>query len=134
MKLFKRMKDGGPESTCVGYWLVEAKSLLSVVVLNFQGKSREAFHNHAFHAVSWVLKGELHETMLDGTVRVHKPSLKPIITPRSDFHKVDSVTDDTWAITFRGPWVKNWNEFIPETNEFVTLAPGRVEVERSPSD
>jgi hypothetical protein len=121
MKLFKRMKDGGPESTVTGYWLIEAKSLVSALVLKFDGKSREAFHNHAFNCISWVLRGKLTETMLDGTVREYKPSLVPFITRRSDFHKVDS-DNKTYVLTFRGPWAKTWNEF---TNELITLTSGR---------
>lgn len=41
MKLFKKMKDGGKESTVTGYWLIECKSLFSIVLLKFEGDSRE---------------------------------------------------------------------------------------------
>lgn len=121
MKLFKKMKDGGPESTVIGYWLIEAKSLLSIAILQFDGKSREAFHNHAFNCISWVLKGKLTETMLDGRVREYSPSIFPFITRRTDFHKVDS-DGRTFVLTFRGPWAKTWNEF---TDKFITLMSGR---------
>jgi hypothetical protein len=124
MKLFKKMKDGGKESTVTGYWLIEAKSLFSICLLKFEGRSREAFHTHAFNAVSWVLKGQLEENFLDGSVRVHKPSLKPIFTPRNDFHKVNS-DGTTLALTFRGPWVDRWKEWLPKENRFVTLTHGR---------
>lgn len=121
MKLLTSMKDGGPESTVTGYWLIEAKSLVSILVLKFDGKSREAFHNHAFNCVSWVLRGKLIETMLDGRVREYKPSFIPFITTRKDFHKVDS-DGTTFVLTFRGPWTKTWNEF---TDKFITLGSGR---------
>lgn len=121
MKLFKKMKDGGPESTVTGYWLIEAKSLFSIALLRFDGKSREAFHNHAFNCFSWVLKGKLTETMLDGRVRKYSPSWKPFVTTRQDFHKVDS-DGQTFVLTFRGPWAKTWNEF---TDKFTTLTSGR---------
>ena len=129
MKLFKKMKDGGSESTVVGYWLIEAKRLFSICLLNFQGKSREAFHNHAFDAVSWVIKGELVETHFnDGRKITYKPSFKPIWTPKECFHKVDSVSDNAWVLTFRGPWVKTWNEYRPNTDEYVTLTEHRREI------
>lgn len=121
MKLFKKMKDGGPESTVTGYWLIEAKSLFSIALLRFDGKSREAFHNHAFNCISWVLSGNLTETMLDGRVQKYSPSWKPFITTREDFHKVDSDAQ-TFVLTFRGPWAKTWNEF---TDKFTTLTSGR---------
>ena len=124
MKLFKKMKDGGAESTVTGYWLIESKRLLSICLLKFEGKSREAFHNHAFNCFSWVIKGRLTETMLDGSVREYTSSIVPFVTRREDFHKVDS-DNTTWVLTFRGPWAKRWNEFLPKEDKFVTLTHGR---------
>ncbi len=129
MKLLSYGKDGGPDSCVWGVWLVEIKSLFSVAVLCFENGSREAFHNHAFNSISWVLKGELSEDFLDGKGRPHYPSFKPIITRRSTFHKVTSF-GRTWVITFRGPWKKEWKEFLPKTEEFVTLQSGRKIKER----
>ena len=130
MKLFKKMKDGGPESTVTGYWLIESKRLFSALVLKFDGKSREAFHNHAFNCISWVVKGKLTETMLDGSIKEYRPSFRPFITTRKDFHKVDS-DGKTFVLTFRGPWAKAWNEFT--NNEHITLESGRKIVGRKAS-
>lgn len=128
MKFFKKMKDGGSESTVTGYWLVEIKSLFSIVLLRFDGRSREAFHNHAFNSVAWVVKGEITENMLDGHKKVHKASWRPFIVTRDDFHKVNS-DGTSWVFNLRGPWSKTWKEMRPlEGNRFVTLAHGRVEV------
>jgi hypothetical protein len=131
VKLFKHMKDGGPESKVDGWFLIEAKSLFSVVLLHFSHGSREAYHNHAFNATSWLLKGKLNEYSLtsDRDLRLaetayYTPSFTPIKTPRSKFHKVFSV-GDTWAISFRGPWKDQWNEFLPKQQEFKTLTHGR---------
>lgn len=125
MKLFKKMKDGGKDSTVVGYWLIEAKSLLSIVLLNFQGKSREAFHTHAFNCWNILLKGELTETLIDGRIRTYKPSLKPFYISKDDFHKVDSK-DNSWLISFRGKWSPTWKEYLPETKEVLILMNNRV--------
>jgi hypothetical protein len=127
VKFFHFGKDGGDESTVWGFWLIEAKRLFSIAVLKFVGESREAFHNHAFDSISWVLKGQLVENMLDGTVNVYRPSLLPIITRRNTFHKVDS-TGTTWVFTLRGPWTKTWHEYLPQTDEQITLTNGRVRV------
>jgi hypothetical protein len=124
MFLFKS-KDGGQESTVTGYWLVELKGLFSALLLRFDGQSREAFHTHAFNAISWVLQGELNETFLDGTKRRHRPSFRPVLTPRNVFHKVDSVAPRTWVLSFRGPWVSRWWEFLPPLNKFAELTHGR---------
>jgi hypothetical protein len=124
MKIFKFMRDGGPESRVTGFFLVEAKKLFSVALMHFADGSRDAYHNHAFNALSWVFKGNLVENMVEGKVNVYKPSLKPIYTSREHFHKVMSQ-GNTWVLTFRGPWRDKWNEFIPAKNTFLTLTHGR---------
>jgi hypothetical protein len=132
MKFLHWCKDGGPESTVYCFTLIEIKSLFSIMLLNFRGKSREAFHSHAFNAISWLLKGELIEHRASKfcyelTDIVHYPSLWPIFTPRSRFHKVDAAPN-TWAISFRGPWVKNWVDMEESTGVVKTLTHGRREV------
>jgi hypothetical protein len=60
MRFFHHGKDGGPESPVEGYWLFEIKWLCSIVLLKFNDGGREAYHSHAFNALSWLLKGDLH--------------------------------------------------------------------------
>lgn len=129
MELFTVSKDGGPESTVTAYWLVEIKSLFSIVLLKFDGKSREAYHNHAFNSVSWLLKGKLFEEMFGGMYDffVHTPRLKPIITKKETFHKVDS-DGTSYVLSFRGPWKKDWLEYLPNERLYKHLTHGRVEV------
>ena len=127
MKIFKKSKDGGAESTVTGYFLIEWKKVFSIVLLKFEGQSREAYHTHAFNCISWVLRGKLIEQLRHGFINRYKPSLKPVITRRDTFHKVDSV-GTTWVISFRGPWSKTWQEYLPKENKEVTLASGRVEI------
>lgn len=125
MKFLKYAKDGGPESKSFGFFIVEIKSLFSIVLLHFTDGSRDAYHNHAFNAVSWILRGKLEEHMIDKiTINTYCASFKPIVTLRSTFHKVVSI-GDTWAITFRGPWNKYWNEHIPIENKNIVLTHGR---------
>lgn len=124
MKFFYHGKDGGEDSVVEGFWLCEIKSLFSIALLKFNNGSREAFHNHAFNSVSWLLKGELSEDFMDGKGRPHFPSFKPIITKRTDFHKVTSH-GTTWVLTFRGPWSKTWKEYLPKEDKYVTLEDGR---------
>jgi mevalonate pyrophosphate decarboxylase len=117
------MKDGGPKSTVTGYWLIEWKSLFSIAILKFEGKSREAFHTHAFNCVSIILKGDLTEHFICGNVRSLKKYV-PFITKRTDFHKVNS-DGTTFLLTFRGPWAKEWKEYIPDEDKYQTLKSGR---------
>ena len=127
MAFLKHMKDGGAESKVEGFYFVEIKSLFSIVLLHFSDGSREAYHNHAFNAISWLLRGQLMECPLKGEMNLYLPSPLPIYTPRTMFHKVVSI-GDTWVLSFRGPWSNTWKEFIPATKSFKTLTHGRKEV------
>lgn len=129
MKFFTKRKDGGDESTVTGYWLIEWKGLFSICLLKFEGKSREAFHTHAFNCFSWVVKGKLFEEFLNGEKREHPASFMPFITRRTDFHKVSS-NGTSWVLSFRGPWKKYWKEFRPFVSTIVTLKDGRQVVDQ----
>lgn len=132
MKLFAKRKDGGPLSRVTGYWLLEAKSLLSIVLLRFDDGSREAYHSHAFNSWNWVLRGQVEEHHLatrnpdHAEVNTYRPSIRPVKTTRDTFHKVVS-RGRTWVLSIRGPWTDRWQEWIPGRG-FVTLTRGRREL------
>jgi hypothetical protein len=133
VKIFRKAKDGGPKSTVTGYWLCEIKRLFSIVLLKFDDGSRDAYHNHAFHSLNWVLRGHVLEQRIDPetgeeiSFRGFKPSIWPILTTRSNMHRV--VSDGTtWVFSIRGPWVRLWREWSPRTRKFTTLTHGRREV------
>ena len=125
MKFLSKGSDGGPDSGVTGYWLVEIKPLFSVVLLRFAYGSREAYHSHAFNALTWWLRGAAIERNLDGTGRLWTPSIIPKLTRRDKFHKVISAKT-TWAISFRGPWKGTWQEY--KGGRFIDLTHGRVEI------
>ena len=124
MKFFKTGFDGGAKSGVVGFWVVEIKSLFSIVVLKFNKGTREAFHSHAFNAFSWIIKGSFKEHKLDQESRIYTPNLIPKYTPRSNCHKVEALTT-TWVLSIRGPWQNTWKEYWPRTKEWVTFQSGR---------
>jgi quercetin dioxygenase-like cupin family protein len=121
MKFFAVSKDGGPKSHVTGFFLLEIKPLFSIALLRFALGTREAFHSHAFNAVTLWLSGKVIEHNLDGTSKQWTPGqLK--YTRRKTFHKVEALKD-SWALTFRGPWVDMWREFVD--GKFITLTHGR---------
>jgi hypothetical protein len=123
MKLLKVMKDGGPKSHVTGFFLIEIKSLFSVVLLKFGKGTREAYHSHAFDAATLWIKGHVTEHLLDGTSRDWAAGdLK--YTARNCFHKVFAHVD-SYAVSVRGPWAKTWKEYLPAEDKFVTLTHGR---------
>lgn len=124
MKLLSKSPDGGKHSGVTGFFLVEVKPLFSIVLLHFNEGTREAFHEHAFNAVTLWLKGRVREHHLSGeTKEFTAGDVK--ITRRETFHKVEAL-EDTWAISVRGPWADRWREW--RHGKFVTLTHGRKEV------
>jgi hypothetical protein len=138
MKFLRKMKDGGPESSVTGYWLIEIKSLFSIVLLKFEGESRDAYHEHAFNCWNWLIKGLLHEKFRTKNFSrfregfsfsyFYTPSWKPFYIAREDFHKVDSMMPTSWVLSFRGPWRNQWKEYLPLEDRERTLTHGRVEI------
>lgn len=125
MKFLIKCKDGGPESTVTAYVLIEIKCLFSVMLLRFDDGSREAFHTHAFNALSWVLRGSLREIYRNGYLYWHHPGVTPIVTLRETYHKVAS-RGTSWVLTLRGPWAATWRETSPVSDLYLTH--GRREV------
>lgn len=125
-------KDGGPKSTVMAFWLIEIKCLFSIVLLRFEGDTRENYHSHAFNALTWWLSGGVVEFLKDGTSKHWRPSFWPKFTRRSCFHKVQPLRR-TWALSIRGPWSKTWHEYHAATKELTTLAHGRRVVDRRQS-
>lgn len=126
MKFLSKRKDGGKDSTVDGYFLAEIKSLATVAFLKFCGESREVYHSHSFHSLNWVLKGELQERLLDGTVKTYKPSIVPVLTKKNTIHQ---VSGEAWVFTLRGSWEPQWKEFSPITHTFTTLSNKRKVIE-----
>lgn len=124
MKILSKGTDGGDKSGVTGYWLIEAKSLFSIVLLRFGKGSRENYHNHAFNAITWFIHGEVIEQHKEGDPIEWKASWKPKYTPRNCYHKV-FAKEVTWALSFRGPWSKTWKEYNPNTERETTLTHGR---------
>ena len=127
MRILFKGKDGGDESTVTGYWLLEWKAMISIVLLKFDGKSRDAWHTHAFNSLAWVVKGELTEEFINGYKKERKlrPRWRPYLVTRKDFHKVSSLDGVTWVVNIRGPWSQEWLEHTIEEGTY-TLQSGRV--------
>lgn len=120
-KYLTKSHDGGPDSGVTGYWLVEAKSAFSIVLLHFRPGTRDAYHSHAFNALSLWLWGTVTEHMLSGERNVYRAgNLK--YTPRECFHKVEAH-GSVWCLSIRGPWVDSWMEF--KWGRLVRLTHGR---------
>lgn len=124
MKILQKAPDGGAGSGVDGYFLVEIKPAFSVVLLRFSPGTREAFHSHAFNALTIWLRGSVLEHDVDPDVMPKRFCAGRIkFTPRARFHKVEALAT-TWALSFRGPWVDRWLE--KRGDRIVQLTHGRV--------
>lgn len=135
MRFFEVSKDGGSESHVDGFFLIEIKSLFSIALLRFKEGTREAFHSHAFNALTLWLKGTVEERVLgEHGEESHLWAAGQLkFTPRNLCHKIIGPRGDVWAISFRGPWRRYWREYLPATDEFVTLTNGRQVVATLPA-
>jgi quercetin dioxygenase-like cupin family protein len=124
MKLFRKSWDGGNGSGVTGLFLVEIKPLFSIVLLRFSKGSREAYHSHAFNALTVWLYGRVLEHMLSGeTLTWRGGQVK--LTPRDVFHRVEAI-ETSYALCFRGPWSDTWQE--SRLGRLITLTHGRKEL------
>ena len=130
MKFFSYGTDGGEKSGVTGFWLFEIKSLFSIALLHFKKGTRENYHSHAFNAYSWFVKGKVEEQHLGKPSMIWTPSFWPKYTPRSTFHRVNAL-EDTYALTFRGPWSNIWHEYDPTNEDYIELMNGRKVVNRN---
>lgn len=122
-RFFYKKPDGGLDSGVTGYFLIEWKMFFSIGLLHFKKGSREAFHSHAFNALTFWVKGDVTEIKHPSDIsKDFSASFKPKYTPRSNFHKIFAHTD-TYALTFRGPWLDYWYEF--KNNKYQILTHGR---------
>lgn len=126
MRILSKAKDGGPESPVDAYFIIEAKKLFSICILKFNKGGREAYHTHAFNALTWFLRGELYEENFDGTTLKYKRSLWPKITKRDKNHRVFAART-SWCISIRGPWKEIWTEHRDGKEVFLTH--GRKEIQ-----
>ena len=126
MKFLTKCKDGGPESPVDAYFLFEIKGLCSVALLKFNKGKREQYHTHAFHALTWFLKGDLVEEQISDRLEYKKytKSLIPKLTTKWNLHRV-KANEDSWCFTIRGPWCDTWTEYNEKSKVTTTLTHGR---------
>ena len=128
MRLFTKAPDGGKDSGVTAYFLIEWKGLFSIALLRFNEGSRDSYHSHAFNAITWWLKGLVVEKRIDLEHEKHTcyaPSLVPKYTSRENMHVIHAV-NNSWALTFRGPWKDEWKE--SKDGVEITLTHGRKQV------
>lgn len=101
--------------------------MFSLAVLKFNKGSRENFHTHAFHSLTWFISGDMEELDICGDSYKYKRNLLPKITKRTKNHKV-IANKTSWCITIRGRWVDTWTEYNSSKQKTIILTHGRKEI------
>jgi hypothetical protein len=78
-RVFYKKPDGGKDSGVTAYFLIEWKILFSIGVLRFKKGTREAYHNHAFNALTWWLKGKVTEEKINGEKKDFEKHFKSFV-------------------------------------------------------
>jgi len=133
MRFFEKCNGGGDAAPTDIYFLFEIKWLCSIAILKFKKGKSAPCHSHAFNALTWFIKGDLHEAFRDKKKAPYqyKRSVIPKITPRSNCHKI-TAKSDSWCFTIRGPWLDTWTEYDEETGT-TTFTHGRKIVSHQPN-
>jgi hypothetical protein len=138
MRLFNK------KEVCLGkgpvhvYTIFEIKWLGGILFHKFETIEQNRYHNHAFHAVSFLLSGSYEEEVLSNPQydslnskvirtkikRTVNQWLRPRWIPRDYCHRILKAEPNTWTLLFFGPWVKYWDEFFLD-NTRVTYTWGR---------
>lgn len=122
-----KRSDGGEKSGVTAY-IIESKYLASIALLRFSNGTREAYHSHAFNALTLWFKGRVVEERLYPGIEQEDTEYRAgqwKITRRDNMHRVRSI-GTSWALTLRGPWADVWQEF--RNGKTVHLTHGRKEV------
>ncbi len=118
--------DGGKKSGVIS-WGIEIKWLFSIILLKFKPNFRENYHSHAFNAVTVWLKGNVLEERIMPDITMHYARGHVKYTPRENVHKIHCHSPTAWALSFRGPWSKEWSEYSM-SKQRIRLTHGRKEI------
>lgn len=116
--------------------LLEWKPLFSIKLFNFHRTdgSQDRFHTHAFNAISFLLKGNyIEEVIEDGrVVRLNRNRSRVLFIPADQYHRITrSAGCRTLLIT--GPWGAEFKELRSVDGyqfQEVTLGEGRVDIRK----
>ena len=93
--------------------VLEWKKLFSIKLFHFHKTegSQDRFHTHAFNALSFLLKGNYTEEVLDGkkVLRLPRNRSKIIFIPKGQFHRI-TKSEGCRTLLITGPWDAEWSE------------------------
>ena len=94
------------------FTIIEIKYVGGIIVNIFNTENQDRFHSHAFHALSWMIKGHYYEDVIVDNETVTKLIEKSRFIPRNYIHKITKSSPNAMSVTFEGPWESTWNEYF----------------------
>lgn len=143
MNLFRKLRDtiffkksdvALGEGSVTQYIIFENKHFLSLIFYRWNTVNQTRFHTHAFSAVAFLLKGwywekiKIDEHTVDNFVNV---PLVPRYLPKQYCHAIGYSKPGTITMVITGPWDKTWQEYFPDSDEWVTYTWGRKKIEKT---
>lgn len=107
------------------YFLIEIKSLFSIILTHLAPHGTTTMHSHPFKALTFWLYGFGTEFNCNYELKSLYPG-KVKLTSK-DFHAIGTKDSGAWFLTFRGPWSDTWQEY--RNGKPITLTHGRKEIE-----
>lgn len=94
------------------FTIIEIKYLFGIIVNIFNTTDQDRFHSHAFHALSWMVRGHYFEDVLENNAVISKKIERSRFIPKNYIHKITLSTPNAVSVTFEGPWGSTWNEYF----------------------
>lgn len=94
------------------FTIIEIKYLFGIIVNIFNTTDQDRFHSHAFHALSWMVRGHYFEDVLENSAVISKKIECSRFIPKNYIHKITLSTPNAVSVTFEGPWGSTWNEYF----------------------
>ena len=135
---FKKIKFLTAKKVALGkgnvtqYTLIECKELFSIIFYRWNTIDQVRFHTHAFNAHAFLLRGFYHEKVIsDGKIidKTVNQWLKPRFLARNYCHSIGYAKPQTMTLVITGAWQETWQEYFPDTNEWVTYSWGRKKID-----
>ena len=128
IKFFKSKEVALGVGSVTQYTVFECKQLFSIIFYRWNTVDQVRFHTHAFNAYAFLLRGYYEEKVIKDNKIINKTVnqlFKPRFLARNYCHSIGYAKPNTMTLVITGRWQDTWQEYFPDTEEWVTYSWGR---------
>lgn len=115
MRFFKKDRIAVGVGHIDKYTVFEFRRGISLFMHVFNTEYQDRYHDHAFAAVSIIVRGQYREdTPYDGVKQLRAPGIR--IIPKLYSHRIMKSSANAVSITIAGPWRREWMEIFTDGN------------------